>query len=352
MGRKVAVTGDGINDVAAIRQADVGLAMGSGCDAAKEVADVILTGDDFAATLRAVLWGRNIYENVRRFLQFQVTVNISALLTVALGCVFLAESPLSAVQLLWINVIMDTLAAFALATEPPLATVLAGPPVKNPKDPDDIPMILHPVMWRQIIGMSIWNTLVMLFLILFGALFAGLDYSITDSPKDNTEGGKAKRRHLTYVFNTFVFLQLSNEVNCRKVGRRDFNVWEGMLPRNLLSREAWRQCNLYFILVVVGTFLVQVVITQYASGLTRTTPLTRTEWGACIVVGATPLLVAVLLKLAPEAWTERVRLDRLVDEGKDVSGNAVLAGYEKASQQKIGDIAAKNAAADGNFDKA
>jgi len=128
MGKSVVVTGDGINDVEAIQNATVGLAMGGGCSAAKEVSDMILTDNDFEATLRAVMWGRNIYQNIGRFLQFQVTVNISAILTVIFGSIWLVESPLSAVQLLWINLIMDTFAAFALSTEPPLPSVIQGPP--------------------------------------------------------------------------------------------------------------------------------------------------------------------------------------------------------------------------------
>lgn len=97
MGKSVAVTGAGINDVEALLAADVGLAMGSGCSAAKEAADLVLTDNDFEATLRAVMWGRNIYHNVSRFLQFQVTVNISALATVFIGGIIFGESPLSAV---------------------------------------------------------------------------------------------------------------------------------------------------------------------------------------------------------------------------------------------------------------
>jgi len=141
MSRKVVSTGDGINDVAALLRADVGIAMQSGCSAAKEAADLILTDDDFEASLRAVMWGRNIYQNVSRFLQFQVTVNLSVLLTVFIGSIFFVESPLSGVQLLWINLIMDTFAALALATEPPLPTVIKG-------DPSQSHSILDPTIWR------------------------------------------------------------------------------------------------------------------------------------------------------------------------------------------------------------
>jgi len=235
-GKSVVVTGDGINDVKAIQSADVGFAMGSGCHAAKEVSDIILVGDDFDATITAIKWGRNIYHNVGRFLQFQVTVNISVLLTVAIGAPILAESPISAVQLLWINLIMDTFAAFALATEEPLDSVLCGDPFKEDTN------VLTPAIWRQILGVSFWNVCVMLFIMIFGPLIANLDYKYTTSANDSGPEGLAKLKHVTIIFNTFVFLQIFNEINCRKIDRRDFNVFEGI------------HRNLYFVIVVVGTF--------------------------------------------------------------------------------------------------
>jgi Ca2+ transporting ATPase len=235
LNRNVVETGDGINDVTAIVQATVGLAMGSGCSAAKEVSDIILTNDDFEATLKSVMWGRNIYHNIGRFLQFQVTVNISALLTVAIGSIKLMESPLSAVQLLWINLIMDTFAAFALSTEPPLPSIIVGPPLNADAQ------LLTPVIWRQIIGMSIWNTIVMTLMIFFGPLIAGLTYKVTDTANGNDD----KKKHLTMIFTTFVMLQVFNEINCRKVGRRDFNVFESILH------------NKYFLIIVGGTVGIQ-----------------------------------------------------------------------------------------------
>lgn len=128
--KTVAVTGDGINDIDALEHADVGLAMGSGCSAAKQVSSLILANDDFESSIRAVMWGRNIYHNVGRFLQFQLTVNISTIFLVILGILFFGESPLSAVHLLWINLIMDTFAAIALSTEPPLEKILSSKPTK------------------------------------------------------------------------------------------------------------------------------------------------------------------------------------------------------------------------------
>ena len=173
MGKCVAVGGSSISDVDSLKGAHVGLAMGSGCSAAKEASDIVLITNDFEATLRSVMWGRNIYHNVSRFLQFQVTVNISALATVFLGGLIFSESPLSAVQLLWINLIMDTFAAIALSTEPPLAQVLQGQPFKQNAS------ILSGTVWRQIYGISAWNVLVMVFLIIFGSLIGGLDYKFS-----------------------------------------------------------------------------------------------------------------------------------------------------------------------------
>lgn len=218
--RVVTVTGEGINDVLALEVADVGLAMGNGCSAAKEKADLILTDNDFEASLRAIMWGRNIYHNVSRFLQFQVTVNLSALLTVAFGMLIFAQSPINPVQLLWINLIMDTFAALALSTEPPLPSVIKGMPINGDAS------VLSNTVWRQIFGMTAWNTIVMLVIMLFGRLLLGIDYPLecptgrskpSDSDSFTSSGEKtvelkayeesqAKLLHLTYIFNTFVFM--------------------------------------------------------------------------------------------------------------------------------------------------
>lgn len=311
--------------------------MGSGCSAAKEAASLVLTDDDFEAGLRAVMWGRNIYANVSRFLQFQVTVNISVIATVFVGVLVLGTSPLSAVQLLWINLIMDTFAAIALATEPPIRSVIEGRKEGGGPVKEDA-AVLSPWVWRQILGVAGWNFLVMLVLMLAGCWIADLPSYPYGTPllapatpagiidpcanveegaclaaaqtalaavptTDATETQKAlaaylraliasvaKQRHFTYIFNTFVFLQIFNEINCRKVGVRDFNVFEAPLH------------NGYFLVVVAGTVLVQVALCQLCSALAGTVPLGKSEWGACVVVGATPLLVSLLLKLTDIKW--------------------------------------------------
>mgnify|MGYP002630932724 CR=1 FL=1 len=332
MARVVAATGEGINDVAALRRADVGLAMGSGCSAAKEAASLVLTDDDFQASLRGIMWGRNIFHNVARFLQFQITVNISVIFTVFVGCCFFAESPISAVGLLWINLIMDTFAALALSTEPPLRSIIQSRPNEGGAK------ILAPHVWRQILGISILNMVVMTILIFFGGLIADLKFDNEDAlaasqggvPPKCLDGLKTcaelvaynashdKRKLFTYIFNTFVFLQLFNEINCRKVGARDFNVFSAPFH------------NAYFLIVLGGTAAAQVCLVQFFPSLCTVTSLSRGEWGACLVIGATPLLAGLILKLTPESWPDRITCGRLPNED-EVPRHAVLDAFKSAT---------------------
>lgn len=338
MAKVVAATGEGINDVAALRRADVGLAMGSGCSAAKEAASLVLTDDDFQASLRGIMWGRNIFHNVARFLQFQITVNISVIFTVFVGCCFFAESPISAVGLLWINLIMDTFAALALSTEPPLRSIIQSRPAEGGAK------ILAPHVWRQILGISILNMVIMTILIFFGGLIADLKFNNEDAlaasqggvpptcydkhihhhHKDQCAealayfGSADKRKLFTYIFNTFVFLQLFNEINCRKVGAREFNVFSAPFH------------NAYFLVVLGGTAAAQVCLVQFFPSLCTVTSLSRGEWGACLVIGATPLLAGLILKLTPESWPDKITCGRLPNED-EVPRHAILDHYKNAT---------------------
>ena len=255
-GAVVAVTGDGTNDAPALNHAQVGLSMGTGTSVAKEASDITLLDDSFNSIGTAVMWGRSLYKNIQRFIVFQLTINFVALLIVLLGSLIGTELPLTVTQMLWVNLIMDTFAALALASIPPSESVMQ----EKPRSSSDF--IISKAMRSYILGVG-----GAFLIILMGMLYWF----------NHAEGGMTPER-LTIFFTFFVMLQFWNLFNARVFGTTD-SAFKG------ISKSYGME------LIVLAILVGQFFIVQFGGAVFRTVPLDLVTW--VIIIASTSLVLWV-----------------------------------------------------------
>ena len=347
----VAVTGDGTNDAPALSKSDVGFAMFSGTDIAKESSDIVIMNNNFSSLIIAIIYGRNIYDNIRKFLQFQLTVNFCACLLVLICACIGNETPLTTIQMLWINLIMDSLGSLALATEPPYEELLNRSPTKRDES------IINGKMWKHILIQSIFQLILLLILYLYAPFFIREDDYVRiaenkiiqfcygkmpgGAPSDNIIFGispkwskdiklemgnprlsnrldimcgiyekkldlsqaykeyynlNSNSAHMTIVFNVFVIYTLFNQVNCRVIDD-SYQIFIRIRNNNL------------FPIITLSELALQIIIVETGAGAFKCTErgLSSTQWFICLGFSFLTFILSFLIKLMPiNNWIQKI----------------------------------------------
>ncbi|MBR1513386.1 MAG: calcium-translocating P-type ATPase, PMCA-type [Bacteroidales bacterium] len=273
-GEVVAVTGDGTNDAPALNKAQIGLSMGDGTTVAKEASDITILDNSFRSIVRAVMWGRSLYLNIQRFILFQMTVNVAACLIVLIGAMVGTSSPLTVTQMLWINLIMDTFAAMALASLPPDSAVLSDKPRSREA------YIISKGMARRIFGLGLLFVAVLFGFIQYFMHF-GVDSLAEFSLRDyfvgyfnfNHLGGRFTPREVTMLFTIFVFMQFWNIFNAKA-----YHTGQSAL-KGFLNKDVRRGFGLTLLIIAVG----QVLIVTFGGEMFSVVPLPLGDWLRIVV---------------------------------------------------------------------
>ena len=388
LGKTVAVTGDGTNDAPALSKSDVGFSMFAGTDIAKEASDIVIMDNNFSSLVVAIIYGRNIYDNIRKFLQFQLTVNFCACLLVFICACIGNETPLTTIQMLWINLIMDSLGSLALATEPPYDELLNRQPTKKNES------IINGKMWKHILFQSLVQLILLVFLYLYAPIFIpeddyvrlaenrlieycygnlpgktnvnniiyGTDPKWVEDDKlkyndilcgnygDKTDlsfaydvyaHNNANSAHMTIVFNVFVIYTLFNQVNCRVIDD-NFNIFVRI------------KNNAFFPIITLGELILQILLIEFGSDAFKCTRrgLTLYQWLICIGFSFITFILSIIIKMIPIDVCIQNILDNISKGTKVAGANDILnksnlieeseSKNEKKTNGSIIDILRKN----------
>ena len=331
----VAVTGDGTNDAPALSKSDVGFAMFAGTDIAKEASDIVIIDNNFSSIVTAIIYGRNIYDNIRKFLQFQLSVNFCACILVFVCACIGNETPLTPIQMLWVNLIMDSLGSLALATEPPYEELLQRAPTKRNES------MINGRMWKHIIIQSLCQIILLIIIYLYGPEFIKeenmvrlaenkiINYCYSEYPGKDinhiiygtkiewVQSGKIRANnknycgkymnhqklseayeeyldsnyatvHMTIIFNIFVFYTLLNQINCRVIDD-SFNILVRINRSSLFIIICLLEMALQVAIIFIGKSPIHIV-----NG-----GLSGTQWGICIGLSAITFVISFIVKLIP-----------------------------------------------------
>jgi len=280
-----------------------------GTDIAKDAADIVLLDDSFSSIVTACKYGRNVYDCIRKFVQFQLTTNVVAVFMTFLGGIILKDSPLNAIEMLWVNLIMDSFASLALATEKPNDELLNRKPYSRDAD------ILTPMMKLNIISQALFQIIILTVILFYGDVMFNVP---SDRELEHYMWNNVNGYHFTLFFDIFVFMQVCNSINARKLSKTEYNVFSGILG------------NWYYIFIQSFILFGQIMIVTFGGRAVRVQRLTIKQHLQCLGIASLTLICGFFVKLLPIDTSEPVTYGE--DQDKPIEKSRAKTGFGYASR--------------------